>query len=60
LAAVRGVASAAQKRNDIEVLMKIDNVLLAQQTAGKYKEELSEMTEYIRKTYGESIRSYFF
>lgn len=59
LAAVRGVPTAAQKRNTVEASMKIDEVLMAQQKAGSFKEELSETTSHIRKTFGQSISSYF-
>ena len=59
LASVRGVAGAVQKRNNVEAGMKIDEVLIAQQRAGVFKEELTETTSYIRKNYGNSISSYF-
>lgn len=59
LAAVRGVASAAPKRNDVEKKMKIDDVLMAQQRAGSFKEKLSDKTIQIRKMYGKNISSYF-
>lgn len=59
LASVRGVASAVRKRSHVETMMKIDEILLAQQRAEKFKEQLSPTTSYIRQTYGKNIASYF-
>ena len=59
LSSVRGVPSAAQKRDGVEANMKIEEILMAQERAGKYKETISEMSNYIRKTYGKNITSYF-
>ncbi len=58
IAAVRGVAGASEKRNEIESKLKIDEIMAAQKNAATYKEELSEMTSYIRNTYGRNIGSY--
>lgn len=59
LSSVRGVPNAAQKRDAVETIMKIDEVLVAQERAGRYKEDVSQATEYIHKTYGRNIASYF-
>ena len=58
LAAVRGVASAPAKRQALETKMKIDEVLQAQQRAEMFKESPSEMTSYIRQTFGTNIRAF--
>ena len=58
IAAVKGVAGASEKRNEIESKLKIDEIMAAQRNAATYKEELSEMTSYIRNTYGRNIGSY--
>ncbi len=58
LAAVRGAAGAAEKRNALESKMKIDEVLQAQSEAERFKEKPSELTNYIHQTFGASIRSY--
>ncbi len=58
LAAVRGVASAPAKRQVLEAKMKIDEVLQAQQRAEMFKESPSEMTSYIRQTFGTNIRAF--
>lgn len=59
LASVRGVTSAVAKRNAIEGMMKIEEVLRAQRKAETFKEELSSVTSYIRQTYGKNLISYF-
>ena len=59
LASVRGVPNAMQKRDAVEGAMKVDEVLIAQERAGRYKENISETTGYIRKTFGQNLISYF-
>ena len=59
LSSVRGIPNAAQKRDAVATALKIDEILIAQERAGRYKEDVSETTQYIRKTYGKNIASYF-
>ena len=59
LASVRGATYAAAKRNELEKVMKIDEILSAQKQTEYYKEDVSPITLYIRQTYGENLVSYF-
>lgn len=58
LAAVRGAPEAAEKRDFLEEKLKIDELLSAQAQAESYHEKASELTAYIRQTFGTDIRSY--
>lgn len=58
LAAVRGAPKAAEKRSVLEEKMKIEEVLQAQTEAENFREKVSEMTSYIRQTFGGNIRSF--
>ena len=58
LAAVRGAPTAAEKRSVLEEKMKIEEVLQAQTEAENFREKVSEMTSYIRQTFGSNIRSF--
>ncbi|MBE6453066.1 MAG: sel1 repeat family protein [Alphaproteobacteria bacterium] len=58
LAAVKNIAGAAERRAFVEKRMKIDVVLQAQEAANKYKANLSELTSYVRETFGADIRNY--
>lgn len=58
LAAVRGAEGAAAKRDVIESRMKIDEVLSAQEQAERFNPKPSELTLYIRQTFGTNVRSY--
>lgn len=58
LAAVRGAPKAAEKRSVLEEKMKIEEVLQAQTEAENFREKVSEMTSYIRQTFGNNIRSF--
>ena len=58
IAAVRGASKAAEKRDAIEKVMKIEELLQAQSSAEKYVEKPSELTNYIRQTFGRNIRQY--
>ncbi len=60
LASVRGRTTAVSKRNSIEAVMKIDEILQAQKKAEAFKDELSPITLYTRQTYGKNIVSYFY
>ncbi len=58
LAAVRGAPTAAEKRAVLEEKMKIEEVLQAQTEAENFREKTSEMTNYIRQTFGKNIRAF--
>lgn len=58
LAAVRGASRAPEKRDVLEKNMKIEEILQAQAEAEKYIERQSDLTSYIKKTFGEKVRSY--
>lgn len=58
LAAVRGAPGAVEKRDALESKLKIDEVLQAQAEAEKFNEKPSELTSYIRQTFGTDVRSY--
>lgn len=58
LAAVKNVSGAAERRAFIESKLKIDVVLQAQSTAAQYKPKLTDLTSYIRETFGNNIREY--
>ena len=58
IASVHGVASAAEKRDYLEKKLKIEELLQAQAEAEKFKEKPSELTSYIKQTFGDNIRHY--
>ncbi len=58
VASVYGSQEAAQKRDALEGALKIEDLLEAQSAAEKYKEKPSELTIYIRQTFGKNIRRY--
>lgn len=58
LAAVRGANGAVEKRDLLESKLKITELLQAQAEAENFKEKPSELTSYIRKTFGRNIKSY--
>lgn len=58
LAAVRGAPTAAEKRSVLEEKMKIEEVLQAQTEAENFREKISEITSYIRQTFGTGIRAF--
>lgn len=58
VASVHGVASAAEKRDFLEKKLKIEELLQAQAEAEKFKEKPSELTNYIKQTFGDNIRHY--
>lgn len=58
LAAVRGANGAVEKRDLLESKLKINELLRAQGEAEIFKEKPSELTSYIRKTFGRNIKSY--
>lgn len=58
LAAVRGAPGAAERRNVLEEKMKIDEILQAQSQAEHYSPKPSELSSYIRQTFGTNVRYY--
>lgn len=52
IAAVRGAPKAAEKRDALEKVMKIDELLQAQAEAEKLAEHPTELTNYINQTFG--------
>ena len=60
IAAVRGAPKAAEKRDALAKVMKIEELLQAQTEAEKYVEQPSALTSYIKQTFGRDIRSYIY
>lgn len=58
IAAVYGAPQAATRRDALENALKIEDLLQAQSLAEKFNPEPSELTTYIRQTFGGNIRSY--
>ncbi|MBQ9271682.1 MAG: sel1 repeat family protein [Alphaproteobacteria bacterium] len=60
IAASRGVDNAAKMRDELvtEAKMNLEMLTKAQSIAQEYKAAPSELTNYIRQTYGTDIRSY--
>ena len=58
IASVYGIEGAAEKRDILEKILKIEEVLQAQSAAESFKEKPSEMTQYIRQTFGKNLGKY--
>ena len=58
LASVHGADNAAEYRDKISHNMKIENVLQAQAQADAYRAAPSELTQYIRQTFGDNLTAY--
>lgn len=58
VASVYGAKGAAEKRDALEQSLKIEEILPAQSAAEKFKAQPSELTTYVRQTFGNNIRSY--
>lgn len=58
IAAVYGVAGAAEKRDDLAGKIKIEMLLQAQAEAEKFSPKESELTAYVRRTFGQNARQY--
>lgn len=58
IASVYGAPQAAENRNTIEEALQLEGLLEAQNVAEGFKESPSELTQYIRKTFGPNIRLY--
>ena len=58
VAAARGRDDAMEKRNKLAASIPLQNISEAQNLAQIFKEKPSELTEYIRQTYGTNLRNY--
>lgn len=58
IAASQNVPGAAEKRDELNEKMQLEELTNAQAQAQNYKASPSELTTYIRQTYGYNIRSY--
>ncbi|MBO4294230.1 MAG: sel1 repeat family protein [Alphaproteobacteria bacterium] len=58
IASVYGQAGAAENRNAIGPKLKLEELLEAQNAAERYHANPSELTTYIRKTFGSNVRKY--
>lgn len=58
IASVRGANGAAERREILRKSMKIEELLRAQTEAEAYKEKPSDLTKYIRQTFGTNIKQY--
>lgn len=58
IASVYGAKGAAERRNALSAELKIEELLQAQSQAESFKEKPSELTSYIRQTFGNNIRRY--
>lgn len=58
IASVMGIKRATERRDFLEKKLKIDELLNVQTEAEIYKEEPSELTQFIRQTFGNSLKVY--
>ncbi|MBQ8870892.1 MAG: sel1 repeat family protein [Alphaproteobacteria bacterium] len=58
IASVYDAQNAETKRDEVEKLIEIEKLLQAQSAAENFKEKPSELTLYIRQTYGNDVRVY--
>jgi len=58
IASVYGALNASENRDNLESALKIDELLDAQNAAENFQENPSELTQYIRQTFGTNIRQY--
>lgn len=58
IASVYGAPNAAAKRDMLEQALKIEEILSAQSAAEKFKPQPSDLTTYVRQTFGNNIRRY--
>ncbi len=58
IAASEGNVKAAELRDEIGQLMKLEMLLEAQKEAQNFKPEASELTSYVRQTFGNNVRNY--
>ena len=58
IASVYGVKQAAEQRDELETSLQLEQLLEAQNAAENYQESPSELTQYIRQTFGSNVRKY--
>ena len=58
IAASRGVTGAAQMREEIAKKLTREQLAAAQKQAQQFKDNPSELTQYVRQTFGTNIRNY--
>ena len=58
VASVLGVDDAAENRDELEKELRINDLLQVQTEAENYKFQPSDLTAFIRKTFGKSLRTY--
>jgi len=58
IASVYGVKQATEYRDALEKSLKLEELLEAQNAAENYHENPSELTQYIRQTFGSNVRQY--
>ena len=58
IASVKGAEHAADNRDALEKAMKINEILQAQAEAEAFQTKPQDLTTYIRKTFGNDIKSY--
>jgi len=58
IASSKNIPDAAEKRDALTAEMKLEELTQAQETAQNYQSAPSELTTYIRQTYGSNIRKY--
>lgn len=58
IAAVYAVSGAAEKRSAVEKQLKMEELLQAQTEAEQYQAKPSELTAYVRQTFGSQARRY--
>lgn len=58
IAAAQNAPEAAQKRDKLAKVLKLEELTAAQSKAQEFTVQPSELTSYIRQTYGNNIRSY--
>ena len=58
IAAAQNIPDAAQKRDELNGEMPLEALTNAQTTAQNFRSSPSELTKYIRQTYGYNIRNY--
>ncbi len=58
VASVMGKTDAAEKRDEIEKMLRIEDLLAVQADAENYKETPSQLTSFVRQTFGNSLKVY--
>ncbi len=58
IASAKNIPGAKEKRDDLTAEMKLEELTQAQETAQNYQSTPSELTTYIRQTYGSNVRKY--